>query len=664
MPIKRYTATADNTITNAFKEDLSTRATASNMGCSDVLELFSIYAQANTTSVEKSRILLDFPVSEIITDRASSDIPVSGNVKFFLKMSNVKHKQTLPKQFDVQILPLSRSWSEGTGLDMESYSDKGHSNWVSSRKTTDSFIAATAVASIDIAGTQTAAADVSFTINVPTVAGGSGTDVTVFIDISSDGTVAANANEIRIGADSQNDAAITDLVILGINGTDGNARVTLGSGLTSGVGVKGLTAADGADDTKINLTAGSTGYNGNKIELKNVSGVAVVKTDKLSGGLGGEEAWTTAGGDYHEVGYTAGQNLPHYKKYFEDGTEDLEVNITALVEEWIDVNSKTDPDRTNYGLLLKLSGSFEDGTRKDSFYTKKFFARSSEFFYKRPAIEARWRDFKGDDRENFYLSSSLVPGEDNLNTLYLYNYTRKGLVNIPALSTDSDGGDQAAGTPVIKIRLYNSASTGKSPITFPVGGGVTALMGANPDYAFGYLVEKGIYSASFAYTGSATSLYDVWCTLGNKEVVTGSSITVKTHNASFSSEDTELVTKITNLKSSYKTSEKVRMRVFSREKNKSPNLYDVSTRTTPVKVVENAYYRIFRVIDGLEVISYGSGSVGVQTQYSRLSYDKDGNYFDLNMSLFESGYQYAIELVFDIDGKHKVQDKTFKFRVD
>ena len=781
MPIKRYIATADNTITNAFKENLVTRATASNMGNSDVLEVFSIYGQGSSNSVEKSRILLDFPVSIIESDRASGDIPTSGSVRFFLKLFNTPTTTTVPKKFDMQVLPLSRSWSEGTGLDMETYSDEGQSNWNASRRTTDSLVSATATAGIDIAGTQASAADVSFTINVPSSAGGSGTDITVFIDVSSDGTVGANANEIRIGADSQTDAQITDLVILGINGTDGNARVTLGAGLTSGTGIQGLTAADGSDDTKINLTVTKTGYEGNKTELKNVSGVAVVKTDKLSGGLGREETWTTPGGDFHEVGYTPGKNLPHYKQYFENGTEDLEVNITELVEEWINVSSLTDPDRTNYGILLKLSGSYEDGTRKSSYYTKKFFSRSSEFFYKRPQIEARWRDFKGDDRNNFYLSSSMMTGEDNLNTLFLYNYTRKGLTNIPALSTSPDGSDQTVGTSLIRVRLYDSGSTTKSPITFPVGGGVrdgrakaTITVAGNPgnaetfvitdstnasvtftfqqgnnsvaansattstvgifsvlgnnsgiasriqqsiansslavtatdnsdgtvtitqnavgadgnksldmtsvtnvsvpdntfkggyeqDFAVGYLHETGIYSASFAYTGSAKSLYDVWSTTGDRELLTGSTITVNTHNPSYHNVDTGLVTTVTNLKSSYENSEKVRMRVFARERNKTPNVYSVSTNSSQVKVIENAFYRIFRVIDGLDVVSYGTGSNGIQTQYSRLSYDKEGNYFDLDMSLFEPGYQYAIELLYDIDGRHKVQDSIFKFRVD
>ena len=52
MSILRYTASLDNTITNAFEENLTTRGTGSNMGASDVLETFSIYAHATSASVE------------------------------------------------------------------------------------------------------------------------------------------------------------------------------------------------------------------------------------------------------------------------------------------------------------------------------------------------------------------------------------------------------------------------------------------------------------------------------------------------------------------------------------------------------------------------------------------------------------------------------------
>ena len=71
MAIKKYKATKDNTITNAFKLDLSTRATGSNMGSADILEVFSIYGQQTNTSAELSRALLQFPISTISADRTN-----------------------------------------------------------------------------------------------------------------------------------------------------------------------------------------------------------------------------------------------------------------------------------------------------------------------------------------------------------------------------------------------------------------------------------------------------------------------------------------------------------------------------------------------------------------------------------------------------------------
>ena len=54
MGIKRYTAIADTTITNAYKSNLTGRATASNMGLSDSLEVFRVYGQQSSGSSELS----------------------------------------------------------------------------------------------------------------------------------------------------------------------------------------------------------------------------------------------------------------------------------------------------------------------------------------------------------------------------------------------------------------------------------------------------------------------------------------------------------------------------------------------------------------------------------------------------------------------------------
>ena len=85
MAIKRYTANADTTITNAYKSNLVTRGTGSNMGGADVLEVFHIYGQAATGSSESSRILIKFPITKVSDDRDNSVIPASGNVDFYLR---------------------------------------------------------------------------------------------------------------------------------------------------------------------------------------------------------------------------------------------------------------------------------------------------------------------------------------------------------------------------------------------------------------------------------------------------------------------------------------------------------------------------------------------------------------------------------------------------
>ena len=110
MAILRYTASADNTITNAYEANLVTRGSGSNMGYADSLEVFSIYGQESGStgqSQELSRILIEFPVSRVSTDRTAGTIPASGSVSFFLKMSNAEHPFTLPQDFNLIVAPIS-----------------------------------------------------------------------------------------------------------------------------------------------------------------------------------------------------------------------------------------------------------------------------------------------------------------------------------------------------------------------------------------------------------------------------------------------------------------------------------------------------------------------------------------------------------------------------
>ena len=498
MGIKKYIADKDNTITNAYGIDLRTRATSSNMGAADILEVFSIYGQQTTSSVELSRVLVQFPISDISSDRTSGDIPVSGSVRFFLRMFNARHSEQLPKEFTVNVLAVSQSWQEGSGLDMEAYKDKTKdeiegSNWMNRLKST---------------------------------------------------------------------------------------------------------------------------------------------------------TWEKVGGDYHSSSYISGSTMPNYTFTFNSGGEDLLVDVTMAVEEWIAGT------QDNYGFGVFLTSSFEgsashagavdsgellhnpDGQTK-SFYTKRFFSRSSEFFFKKPAVEARWDSRVRDDRGNFYASSSLAPAADNLNNLYFYNYIRGRLVDIPNTET-------------LTVNVYASEDDA------PTGSVLTSVTAAKS--------STGLYRAEISVASTASILHDVWSGSVGGEYKTGSLAIKSFHSASLLSDDyTQFVTKITNLKHKYTKNEKARFRVFTRPRNFNPTIYSVASTDIQGSTIPSASYEVIRMVDEKTIVNNSTGS---STLHTYLSYDNSGSYFDLDMSLLEPGYMYGIKLAYHSSNDWREQEEIFKFRVE
>jgi len=502
MAIKRYKANADTTIVNAFQPGLVTRGTGANMGEADVSEVFSIYGRQSTSSQELSRMLTKFPVSTISTDRTANRIPASGSVSFYLRLFNAEHSKTVPRNYALVVQPISQSWQEGVGLDLEGYAD---------------------------------------------------------------------------------------------------------------------------------LTKGNTGANW-------------MSASSTTG-------WTTVGGDYLTASAVT------FKQTFTTGLEDLEIDITSLVEQWIDGTY------TNYGVGVRLSSSYEahfssstgqnsgslinnvSGATK-SYYTKRFFARGSQFFFKRPVIEARWNSTVKDDRGDFYYSSSLAPAADNLNVIYLYNYVRGRLTNIPG-----------PGTGAILVSLYSGSSDNSAP-----SGSKLTLYNGNTNITGGYL-STGIYTASMAITAAATpitTLYDVWHS-GSTEYFTGSIAPTVLRGAQTVAVPTYYMN-ITNLKRKYRNNEIARFNLYVRNKNWSPTIYTVANATPESTTIRSASYRVFRAVDGLEVIPYGTGSE-LSTQ---MSYDVSGNYFDFDMNLLDSGYMYAFKFAFYDSALSSwvEQPDLFKFRVE
>ena len=460
MAILKYTASLDNTIVNAMQENLTTRGTGANCGQADVIEVYSIYGRApmatsSATSGSQglSRILIQFPITDITADRASKKIPASGSVSFYLKLFNAATSKTVPREFALEVLPISQEWEEGLGLDLENYTDLTRggigSNWIKATKT---------------------------------------------------------------------------------------------SNWTSSVGAVGGSYLTGTDD-------------------------------------------------------------PRFKQAFATGLEDLEIDISPLVEHWIAGT------KANYGVGVMLSSSYEayysasndyievplytgsiinnTGGAQTSYYTKRFFGRGTQYFYKRPVIEARWDSTIRDDRGDFYYSSSLAPGPDNMNTLYIYNYVRGRLQNIPAVGI----------TGSIMVSLYSGSAKNNAP------SGSKLILGDGKYAVTGGYVSTGIYSASISATASTTSvktLYDVWWsgshaspshTADGIEFFTGS-LTPDKFAATTNTREPVYYINITNLQQQYSPTETARFNLYVRNKYWDPTIYTKAKATAPHVAIVSASYRV------------------------------------------------------------------------
>ena len=632
MAIKRYYAKLDNTITNAFEENLVTRGTGSNMGAADILEVFSIYGQdsgSSGLSSELSRVLIKFnctaSTDSIKADRDAGTIPASGNVNFFLRLYNAKHGQTLPKSYTMDVSAISGSWVEGTGLDMELYKDKGASNWVNSL-------------------TNQVAATMTLTV-AATINGQNGTTITL---TNTDGTtVTFTTDNTKTGIEST-------ATLIGTSGASSLSKAVtavhnaLSAAITAGTLKMSISTLD-VYSGNITLTQSVAGTAGNTTKPANITGITFAAD--FAGGSG---AWSTTGGDYFTDAASS------FTASFDDGTEDIELDITTLVEQWVNSAGNVLGSKEDEGVGVFLSSQYEDATR--SYYTKKFFARGTEFFFKKPCIEARWDSSIEDDRGNFYYSSSLATAEENLNTLYFYNYFRGRLRNIPSIGTGKIG-----------VTIYSSsagAPVATSSISLVADG--AHVLTSNQFAVTGGYVSTGIYSASFAMTAAATPLsaiHDVWFELDNTvaDASTGiqygtGSVEPKIITNMYNAPTNDYVTAITNLRDFYRTDETARFRIYTRQKDWSPTIYTKAVNTPEVQIVESGSYEIYRVIDDLKVIPYGTGS----TKHTILSYDTSGSYFDLDMSMFEIGYSYGIKLSFYNEniGAYVEQPNNFIFKVE
>lgn len=126
-------ASSDAYITNKII-DSKFRAIDANTGRAGTLDLFKLYDESKisgeTNPIEISRILIKFN-TDTISSLTSSILDInSESFKCTLKMYDVKGTQSVPRNFNIIVYPLSMSFDEGDGRDIGSFSDIDVANFV------------------------------------------------------------------------------------------------------------------------------------------------------------------------------------------------------------------------------------------------------------------------------------------------------------------------------------------------------------------------------------------------------------------------------------------------------------------------------------------------------------------------------------------------------
>jgi hypothetical protein len=323
------------------------------------------------------------------------------------------------------------------------------------------------------------------------------------------------------------------------------------------------------------------------------------------------QAWTNSGSDFLTSSYGSAS------QHFDRGQEDLEVDITSIVNAWLTGGL------ANNGLVVKLGETEEYGNSLD-YFIKEFHGRESKFIEFLPYLEARWSNVKKDNRNNFAF--------DQNNNLYLYNFIRGQLINL---------------TEPVLVRVQNHTGSNANYIQT-----ITAS-----------LVETGIYSASFNIIATASlssTFYDIWYS-GAYAYSTGTFIPVRLTGAT-SDQYYDFTVNVNDLRQVYDSGEEVRFRVNVRRKNYKTHVGTIKSASLDMnrEYIENMYYSIINDESGFIVVPFGTGS---SNPYTKLSYDGNGNYFDFYCNSLVPGFKYRLKFLIQNNKDKKILDGDWIFKI-
>lgn len=321
-------------------------------------------------------------------------------------------------------------------------------------------------------------------------------------------------------------------------------------------------------------------------------------------------AWTTSGGTWQRDANSATQN-------FDTGEENLKVNITNLFKEWLDGNT------ANFGVLVKMTDLQEartGSTSATSIDYKKFYGRATNT-RKQPYIQLEWDGAVKDDR-NF------VPFNSTAN-LFFFNIQNGQL-------TDLDGTSAFPG---------NITLSGLSAGTAGATGSVSAASWtALHTTLTAARHEKGVYKINFTMPLSGnnyTQFKDRWYLSASPTAnytFDFTSIDPTSGYDNFVTSKYRVALK--NLRTLYERGTVSRVRM---------NIKDDSLILTALTAGSTAVNN-FIVTDGtVEIRELEADTIEIPAV--KLSYDKNGNFFDLDTNNLYWGVAYKPVFKLNVRGE-------------
>jgi len=331
-----------------------------------------------------------------------------------------------------------------------------------------------------------------------------------------------------------------------------------------------------------------------------------------------------------------GVSFLYSEQLFEDGTEDLNVDITRVISGTL---AGLIPD---YGLRIAFSGTQE--TDNKTRFVKRFASRDSLDTAIRPRLEIKFRDDIQDHHEAFFFNLS--------GSLFLNHFSR----GIPS--------NLVSGSSLIGISGSDCMS-----VMIKTGSFEKELSASQHSYGAS-LFASGVYSASFAIDSFNTTVvtasntiadfvrdsgsinFDVFWRSNDKTYTfhTGSVEVNKPETTGFENTPKRLIVSIQNARSAYKKGEKVRIRFVAFDDDEVVP----SSKVPYVRkslIFTQCYYRIRDEYSNTVIIPFDTTD-----KSTLLSTDSNGMYFDLYTNDFPVGRVFSIDVLV----KDLGSDQVFK----